>query len=121
MTPIDFLFRKPKFPVIAVIDDWLVTAPSEVLFQRRVAEIRLNPATKYSIVDSTGEDWEFFPDKMYVVPSLRRKWSKKKIIQTYNQSRNCAQTGITYSEKSLSSKRFETVFTDIVELIERTQ
>jgi hypothetical protein len=114
-------FRKPKFPIIGLIDEWLVTAPSEALFQRRAARIRLKPDTKYSIVDSSGEDWELYPGGMYVVPSLRRTWSKKKIIQTYNQSRNCAQTGITYSEKSLSSKRFETVFTDIVELIERTQ
>lgn len=118
---IDYLFRKPKFPVIGVIDDWLVTAASEALFQRRVAKIRLEPDTKYSIIDASGEDWEFYSDKMYVVPTMRRKWSKKKIIQTYNQSRNCAQTGITYSEKSLSSKRFEVVIGDIVELIERTQ
>jgi len=121
MTPIDYPFRKPKFPVIGIIDDWLVSAPSEALFQRRVAKIGLNRNAKYSIVDSIGEDWEFYAEGMYVVPTMRRKWSKKKIIQTYNQSRNCAQIGVTYSEKSLSSKRLEVVVGDIVELIERTQ
>lgn len=118
---IDYLFRLPKFPIICVIGDWLVTAPSEVVFERRIANITLTPNASYSIVDSTGEDWEFYSGQMYIVPMMRRKWSKKKIIQTYNQSRNCAQTGITYSEKSLSSKRFEVVYMDIVALIEQSQ
>jgi hypothetical protein len=118
---IDYLFRLPKFPIICVIDDWLVTASSEVIFERRIANVALTPNTSYNIVDSTGEDWEFYSGQMYIVPMTRRKWSKKRIIQTYNQSRNCVQTGVTYSEKSLSSKRFEVVFGDIVALIEQSQ
>ncbi|MCB0154163.1 MAG: hypothetical protein KDF65_05145, partial [Anaerolineae bacterium] len=87
---IDYLYRTPKFPLICVIDDWLVAASSEVVFEQRIGNATLTSDTKYSIADSVGEDWEFYSDKSYVVPTLRRKWSKKKIIQTYNQSRNCA-------------------------------
>lgn len=118
---IDYLFRKPKFPIICAFDDFLIMAKTEAEFQRRVDKVKLTSDTHYNMVDATGEDWQFSSGKMYIMPTKRRKWSKKKIIQTYNQSRNCVQTGITYSEKSLSSKRFEVVFEDIVELIERSQ
>jgi hypothetical protein len=118
---IDYLHRAPEFPIICVLDDWLVTARSAETFQRQINESSLTLAANYSMVDATGEDWVFHSDEMYVMPSMRRKWSKKKIIQTYNQSRNCARNGVTYSQKSLSNKRFETVFADIVELIEQTR
>ena len=117
---IDYLFRKPRFPVICIVDDWLVTAPSAASFEQRLAKIALNLDAKYNIIDSTGEHWELYSIQMYIMPTMRRKWSKKKIVQTYNQSRNCSQTGKPYAEKSLSSKRFEVIFADIVSLIEQS-
>jgi len=117
---IDFLYRIPKFPIICSIDDILIMARSAAEFQRRIAKVDLASDTHYKIVDSTGEDWDFNASKLYVIPTLRRKWSKKKIIQTYNTSKNCQSAG-PYSEKSLSSKRFEVIFSDIVDLIEQTQ
>ncbi|MBN1221462.1 MAG: hypothetical protein JXM69_21255 [Anaerolineae bacterium] len=118
---IDYLFRKPKFPVICSIGDILITAKSEAEFQRRIDKVNLTPDMSYNIVDSTGEGWEFYTNKLYIIPALRRKWSKKRLIQTYNDSQNCQSAGITYSEKSLSSKRFEKVFADIVALVEQSQ
>ncbi len=117
---IDYLYRKPKFPIICSIDGVLIMAKSEVEFQRRINKVDLTPDTHYNIVDSIGADWEFYTRQMYITPTMRRKWSKKRIIKTYNSSKNCQSTG-PYSEKSLSSKRFEIVFSDIVELIEQSQ
>ena len=118
---IDYLYRKPKFPIICIIDNWLISASSQLIFQHRVAKVTLSPATNYSIIDSIGNDWQLYADEMYIAPTLRRKWSKKKIIQIYNQSRNYGKTDISYSEKLLSSKRFEVIFTDIVKFIEQSQ
>jgi hypothetical protein len=99
---IDYLFRLPKFPIICVIDDWLVTASSEVIFERRIANVALTPNTSYHLIDSTGEDWQFNSGEMYIMPTKRRKWSKKR---TYNQSRNCTQTGISYVAKDGGTSR----------------
>ncbi len=165
---IDYLYRKPEFPIICSIGNVLVMARSEVEFQHRIGKVDLMPNMRYwrsrknplgfshgmkgqyllpicaqagfslekpielaeaqdvyawvshSMVDSIGADWQFHTSKLYIVPSLKRKWSKKRIIQAYNDSKNCKSIG-PYSEKSLSSKRFETVFSDIVELIEQSQ
>jgi hypothetical protein len=121
---IDYMFRKPKFPVIGIIGDiegQIITARSTTEFERRLGKVEIEPDVRYSIIDSTGAEWLFFPNKMFMMPWPGKKWSKKKIIRTYNQSTHCAQLGNPYSEKSLSSKRFEVVFADIVGLIEQSQ
>ena len=118
---IDYLFRKPKFPIICIINDVLVTAKTEVGFQRRINQIDLAPDAHYNLVDSTGEGWEFYTNQMYITPALRRKWSKKRLIQVYNDSQNCQRIGLTYSEKSLSGKRFDKIFAGIVDLVEQSQ
>ncbi len=116
-----YLFRKPKFPIICSVDDFFITAKSEAEFQRKIAKVELTPDARYNMVDSTGEGWEFYTNKMYVIPAVRRKWSKKRIIQAYNDSKNCRSVGITYSDKSLSSKPFGKIHSDIIELIEQSQ
>ncbi len=117
---IRYMFRKPKFPIICILDDMLITAKSDAELQSRLNSVTLMPDTRYNTIDSSGATWELSTNQMYIAPTLRRKWSKKKIIQTYNGSRNCKNTR-PYSEKSLSSKRFEVIFSDIVELIEQSQ
>lgn len=96
---IEFLFRVPEFPIIGIIDDLLIAAGSEAVFQSRIDQVELKPGGRYHVIDSVGAEWEFAVDKRYVMPTLRRKWSKKRIIQSYNQSHNCRKVGITYSEK----------------------
>jgi hypothetical protein len=90
---IDYLFRMPKFPLICNIDGLLIAANSAAMFQRRIDKVTLLPDKRYNAVDATGARWIYYPDKMYVAPSLERKWSKKKIIRMYNESKNCQSTG----------------------------
>jgi len=49
--------------------------------------------------------------------TTKKKWFKKEIIALYNGRKNPTSNGNQYSEKSLSAKRFEKIFTDIVELL----
>ena len=117
---IRYMFREPELPIICIIDKVLITAKSGAELQHRLNNVTLMPDTRYNVIDSSGATWELNTNQMYIVPTMRRKWSKKKIIQTYNGSKNRQSTG-PYSEKSLSSKRFETIFSDIVALIEQPQ
>jgi hypothetical protein len=49
--------------------------------------------------------------------STKKKWFKKDIIALYNGRKNPISDGNQYSDKSLSAKRFEKIFKDIVELL----
>lgn len=116
-----YMFRKPKFPIICNIDGFLVTAGSNPLFQRRMKKQNLK-SKQYRAIDATGECWELYADQMFMTPSLlKRRWSKKEIIQMYNESKNSQEIKTKYSEKSLSNKRFEKIYSDIVELLEQCQ
>ena len=113
-----FLFRVPKFPIICNIDGCLVSAKDEETFQDRMATVYLEHDTSYYAVDSTGVRWRIDGTDEYISPTLGKKASKKQIIESYNSSKNCEKNGIPYSDKSLSSKRFDKIFGDIVELLE---
>jgi hypothetical protein len=49
--------------------------------------------------------------------TAKKKWLKKEIISLYNNRENPNSGGNQYSEKSLSAKRFDKIFTDIVDLL----
>lgn len=118
---VTFAFRLPEFPIMGDIDGWLILAKSAAEFARRLDQVELKPEGRYYLVDSIGNEWVFSTDGQYVMPTLKRKWSKKKIVQMYNDSKNSEQIGVKYSERSLSIKHFATIFADIVELVERSQ
>jgi hypothetical protein len=58
------------------------------------------------------------PEYMVVSPlTFKKQWFKKEIITMFNSRINSSREDVLYSEKSLSSKRFERVFGDIVDLL----
>lgn len=118
---VDFAFRLPEFPIIGDMDGWLILAKSPAEFERWLDRVELKPGSRYYLIDSVGNEWLFTVDIQYVMPTIKRKWSKKKIVQMYNDSKNSEQIGVKYSERSLSIKHFATIFADIVELVERSQ
>ena len=116
-----FLFRVPKFPIICDIDGYLVSAKNEETFQIRMAKVNLRNIESYYAVDSTGENWRIDATNMFISPTMSRKTSKKQIIASYNSSKNCKTSDDEYLGKPLSSKRFEKIFGDIIELLEKSQ
>jgi len=113
-----YVFRKPKSPVICDFSGHVIAAKSENSFVKSLNDIRLDPLKSYNLVDSTAEGWVFMPEHMMVSPiTFKKQWSKKEIIAIYNSRINSLPDDAQYSEKSLSSKRFERVFGDIVELL----
>jgi len=115
---LNYLFRKPKYPVICNIDGYVIAAKSEKSLVKYLSEVELDLKRTYNLVDSTAEDWVFSPEHMFVSPlTFKKKWSKKDVISIFNNRINSSSEEVQYSEKSLSSKRFEKVFGDIVDLL----
>ena len=115
---LNYIFRKPKFPIICDFDGDLVAAKSEITFTRQLEKIAIDTEKSYPLISISGEGWMFLPQHMAISPlTTKKKWFKKDIIALYNSRKNPISDGGQYSEKSLSAKRFKKIFTDIVELL----
>ena len=115
---LNYIFRKPKFPIICDFDGILVAAKSEISFTRQLDKLEIDIEKSYPLISISGEGWMFLPQHLAVSPlSTKKKWFKKDIIALYNDRKNPGSDGKQYSDKSLSAKRFEKIFKDIVELL----
>ena len=113
-----YLFRKPKYPLLCNIDGFMFAARSEKKLRKNLALAPVDPEKMYDVIDATVEGWSFMPKYLTISPlTLKKGWTKKEIIALYNVRTNKIEGATAYSEKSLSSKRLEKVFEDIVELL----
>ena len=53
--------------------------------------------------------------------TLPKKWTKKQIIDLYNNSEASKESNIQYSSKSLSSKRLLRIVTEICDILSHNQ
>jgi len=112
-------FRGPKYPAIVISRDRLYSAshPKD-LVSRLISSNPLEGEDRIKIIDNTGEEFWYHPDDQILSPGFPyTKWTKRRIIDLYNESRNSEESGISYSTKSLSSKRLSSIIADICELI----
>lgn len=115
---LNYFFRKPKYPVICDIDGYVIAAKNEKSFVKCLSEVNQDSDKTYNLLDSTAEGWAFMPKHMLVSPlTFKKKWTKKELTSIFNSRKNVSSEAAQYSEKSLSSKRFERIFADIVELL----
>ena len=119
--PVQFLFRKPKYPVIVDIDGVVVCGRLAITLAKRLPKLINLQEKSYNAIDSNGEGWSFYSDKWVLSPlCTRKRWTKLEIIRLYNNRKNKTSNHDTYSEKSLSSKRLDRVLIDIFELLNKT-
>jgi hypothetical protein len=116
---IKVVFRGPKYPAIVISGDRLYSATHpKVLASYLISSSPLENEHRIKIIDTTGEEFWYQPDDQVLSPVFpNTKWTKRRVIDLYNQSRNSAESGISYSTKSLSSKRLSSIISDICELI----
>lgn len=70
------------------------------------------------MVDSTGSEFWYTPEHYTLIPGfVLKKWTKKQIIETFNNSENAKMTSQEYSMKSLSSKRLDKIIHDICTIL----
>lgn len=115
---IRYFFRAPEFPLICDTGSILIGALSPQDFEAQMARLDLPSDGILTVIDVSGKDWMFLLQHNTLSPlSLKNRWTKKSVIDLFNGSDTAKKLGKQYSERSLSAKRFERIFTDIMELI----
>lgn len=116
MTAMNFLFRKPRFPIIIDTGNGLLGAKSWAVCERRLATITFPNMAPRDVIDSTAEGFALFPEHMAFSPLTgKKRWTKVAIIDLYNNSREPGRP--EYPTTSLGNKSLERVVKDIVELL----
>ena len=121
MSQIEFniILRKPKYPVVVVSNDRLYSAFNiKQLAKSCISSMPIENKTIIQVVDSTGEEFWYSPEQYVLSPGFSfKKWTKKRIIEAFNSSKNAKYSTQEYSMKSLSSKRLEKIIRDICEML----
>jgi hypothetical protein len=117
------LFRSPKYPVIVISQDKLLTGYDINTLSRALLSVPPPSEKDYvKVIDFTGEEFWFYPDKTYLAPGFfPKKWTKKRVIELYNNSSNAEKSNSSYPLKSLSSKKFSRIIGEICELLSEQQ
>ena len=124
MSEIEFnvLLRKPRYPVIVVSGDRLYSASTvKQLGMACVGAIPVGAEKKRIVViDANGEEFWYSTEHYALMPGLMlKKWTKKRIIETYNNSLNSALDEQGYPLKGLSGKKLEVIIKDICQLLKQ--
>jgi hypothetical protein len=115
---IQFLFRSPRFPVICDAQGVLIGAETPGQLSDQLASIEVTPGEQIPLIDASAEGWVLDIDHMIVSPfTFKKAWTKKEVIEMFNQSKTACQAGLEYPARSLSSKKFDRIIGEIVNLI----
>ena len=116
MAEINYLFRKPKYPVLIETDLRVFGVRNGQKIERLRTKELFTKKDSYTLIDSTGEGWMFMPEKSVISPfSINKQWTKLKIIEFFNS--NLTNLGISesFGAGSLSNQRLDKIINDIVE------
>ena len=119
---VTFVFRSPVYPAIVISRDELIAAfgpKSLVIFLLSAPP----PVAGKNVImiDSTGEEFWYIKDLHAVTPGFfPPRWTKKRIIELYNESTNARNMNQSYPMRSLSSKKLSRIITEICQLIRRS-
>jgi hypothetical protein len=114
------LLLRPHYPVIIVSADRLKTAARlKELALDCLTAIPISPSTHITVIDADGKEFSYFSEKHFLLPAWNapRPWSKKRMVDLYNQSINAREIGEIYPERSLNNKSVTQVVTDLCALI----
>lgn len=113
----NFLFRKPRLPIIIDTGAGLIGAKSWVVCEKRLTGIAFSDmAALRHVIDATGEGFSLSPEHLAISPlSSKKRRAKAAIIELYNGSKGPGRPD--YPTTSLGNKSLEKVVTDIVELL----
>ena len=116
---INYIFRKPKFPVLYENNNNLIGDKTEKSFEVKLASLNIPSTSPHDVTDANGEVWFLSTDPLILAPlTFKKRCTKKRLIDIYNNSNNSKENNVNYSEKSLSTKKFSAIIGDIVDLLE---
>jgi hypothetical protein len=70
---LNYIFRKPKFPIICDFEGNLIAAKSEIAFTRQLDKLNIDTNKLYNLISISGEDWMFLPQHMTISPLTAKK------------------------------------------------
>jgi hypothetical protein len=113
------LFRSPKYPAIVISEDGLFSAYNiKQLGTLCVLSETFDEDYEIKVIDSSGQEFIYFQEHTSLMPGiLNKNWTKKQIIELYNNSVNANETNIKYPLKSLSNKKLSRIIGEICELL----
>lgn len=115
---VQFLFRRPKFPVICDAKGVLIGAETPKQLSDQFRQIELSPEEQIPLIDAAAEGCVLNINPMIVSPlTFKKSWTKKEVIEVFNESKTAGQAGLEYPTSSLSYKRFDRIVREIVKLI----
>ena len=118
MGELQCVFRRPRFPIICNVDGELVAGGNLQQFERRIARLDLPAGRTFKIVDASGEGWLLHPELSAISPlTLDKQWTKARLIEMFNMSRNAQRARLQYPQRSLANRRVDAVIRDIAELV----
>jgi hypothetical protein len=118
MEAVEFLilFRRPEYPVFIVSSGKINPAFNLKELAKICVTIAPDGNNKSQIIDSKGSEFWYMPDKFILSPGfVTKKWTKKKLNETFNNCSNARESQQEYSMKSLSSKKLENIIVDLCE------
>jgi hypothetical protein len=111
MTSMNFLFRKPRFPIIVDTGTGLIGAKSWAVCEKRSATITFPDLTPRDVIDSTAEAFFLYPEHLVFSPlTFKKRWTKAAIIDLYNSQKGPERP--EYPTTSLDNKSLEKVVKD---------
>jgi hypothetical protein len=114
----DFIFRRPRFPVILDTGETLIHANSKAQLASKVAKIKFTDNENKDIIDAQADGFSLYPDKMFVAPAITSpRWTKLQIIELYNSKRQAGAPELRTT--SLGNRSLAGIVNEVVELLSR--
>lgn len=116
MTAMNFLFRRPRLPIIIDTGTGLIGVKSWASCERQLARVAFVDLAPRNVIDATAEGFSLYPEHMAFSPlTFKKRWTKMAIIELYNGAKGPGLPD--YPTTSLGNKSLERVVKDIVELL----
>jgi len=115
----NILFRKPIYPLVVISADKLMAAYNiRALAACCVTSLPVDESGIIRAIDSRGEEFWYSIENCAIAPGFfSKRWTKKRLIETFNKSINAKESNQEYSMKGLSGKRLGKIIGDICEML----
>jgi hypothetical protein len=114
---VQYQFRKPKFPLLLASDTIVIGAKSDSEVKKWIKKLTFQEKSSYQVIDATAEGWSYYPEHDVITPlSIDKRWTKKKIIDFYNDSIKNEDSKEEYVAKSLGNKKLTAIIEEIAQL-----
>ena len=82
---INYIFRKPKFPVVYENNNNLIGGKTEKGFEIKLANLNIPSTSPHDVIDATGEVWFLSTDPLVLAPlTFKKRCTKKRLIDSFS-------------------------------------